>query len=108
MSYDVYVECKLEGYDEWISVTDGNNITYNLADMFDAACGARPSLWHLQPCGYVLQLVTKGINELEKYPEKYKRYEASNGWGTIKGALSFLRRVRIDCEKYQKGRIFVG
>lgn len=108
MSYHVCVECKLEGYDEWVSVTEGNNITYNLADMFDAACGVRPSLWHLQPTSYVLALVKHGIDELEKNPQKYKKYEAPNGWGTIEGALNFLKMVRIDCERYIKGRIYVS
>lgn len=38
-----------------------------------------------------------GFNELLADPEKYKQFEASNGWGTYDGLLNFVYMYRNAC-----------
>ena len=39
------------------------------------------------------KLIEKGYSELTKHPEKYKQYEASNGWGTVEDTIGFFRSI---------------
>ena len=81
MSYDITyrVRC-LEKPDVWVDVgLIDANITYNVGDMIRASTGLE---WKND--------ADNGLEELEKYPEKYKKYEAPNGWGTVDGCKRFF------------------
>ena len=41
-----------------------------------------------------------GLHELTKYPEKYKQYEAKNGWGTIEGCKRFFVQIISDWNEF--------
>jgi hypothetical protein len=86
-------------------VTDFSaNITHNLADMADAL-GVYQMLWHPEEilglhAKEMIPALDQAIQELEINPNKYIQYEASNGWGTIKNFLPWLKKVRDACLEY--------
>ena len=41
-------------------------------------------------CKDIIPSIRNGLFELINNPQKYKKYEAENGWGTIKGCKSFF------------------
>ena len=47
-------------------------------------------------CKDVIPKIIHGYTELTTYPEKYKQYESSNGWGTIEGCKDFFLQIIND------------
>lgn len=94
MSYDVNFAIKEQNTGEMVNVYSCvTNITYNVHDLIERSSG-----WdtHNEDNGFVKDLIPKiqkGLEELTKYPEKYKKYESSNGWGTIKGVKRFYTDI---------------
>ena len=85
------------------------NITHNLNKMAEAL-GVYELLWHPEKtpdmkAKNILPEINKAITELTINPEKYKEYEAPNGWGTISGMLRFLQKVRAACEEFPESRL---
>ena len=94
MSYDVSFKVRVAGTNTYIPIRYVANITWNLGRMIRAATGlewvneanngrcidVEPYIWH-------------GICELIMYPEQYEQYEAPNGYGTVKGCLTFLKTI---------------
>ena len=107
MSYDITyrVRC-FEKPDVWVDVgMIDANITYNVGDMIRASTGLE---WKNDADNGlvkdVIPHIIKGLDELEKHPEKYKKYESPNGWGTVKGLKHFFAWIISDwtsyCEDY--------
>lgn len=73
------------------------NTTWNLHDMIVKSTGLE---WKNEAnngrCLDVIPCISQGLIELVQYPEKYKRYEAKNGWGTIQGCIEFFRQILKD------------
>lgn len=44
-------------------------------------------------CKDVVPQIEKGLSELMNHPEKYRPYEAENGWGTVEGTINFFREI---------------
>lgn len=93
MSYDVGIRVKVENKPVYVSVSNYDpNITWNVKELIYQSSG-----WEIKNCasnGLAIEWIKKiqkGIKELTKNPEKYRQYEASNGWGTVEGTLSFYR-----------------
>lgn len=93
-------------YDDY-SVEHFHNITYNLASMLKAL--------NIYPYDLVGQSVKECLGKLHiaelkllKEPEKYKKYEASNGWGTINTVLTFIHDVDNDWKKYPDALVSDG
>ncbi len=81
-----------------------HNITHNLTDMADAL-GVYRILWHPEEipglkARDMIAPLNAAIQELTTNPDKYRQYEASNGWGTINNFLPWLKEVRNACEEY--------
>ena len=94
ISYDVSIRLPVAGLDgKYVTACYLGNITWNVRELIKQSSG-----WDIKnedSNGDVLswlKLIDRGISELENHQEKYKRYEASNGWGTIQGTLHFYRR----------------
>ena len=66
------------------------NITYNLAEMFEALPCDRPVKWQGKLVMEVIDDVRRSYKALCLHPNHYKKYEAKNGFGTIQGARGFL------------------
>lgn len=93
MGYDISFKCKIEGLpDRYITVGDCTaNITWNIKEMIRKSTNLE---WKNEAnnglCKDVLPHIADGLAELVKYPEKYKQYEAKNGYGTIEGCKHFF------------------
>ena len=98
MSYDIDFRVKVEGIDRYISVHDcGANITWNVRKIIELSTGL-PWLNEANNglCKDIIPHIEQGLAELKKNPKKYKQYEASNGWGTVEGTISFFETVLKD------------
>lgn len=96
MSYRISFRVKVKGVeDRYVEVGDCDaRITWNLRDMITESTGLE---WKNEDnnglCKDVVPKILHGLAELIKYPEKYRQYEASNGWGTITGCKNFFRII---------------
>lgn len=99
MSYDISFKVKVEGLDNRyldIAACDAN-ITWNLREMIVKSTGLE---WKNEDnnglCKDVIPHIVNGLGELTNCPEKYKQYEAPNGWGTIEGCKIFFEQILHD------------
>lgn len=96
MSYDISFKVKVEGLeDTYVRVGECDaNITWNVREMIVKSTGLE---WKNEQnnglCKDVIPYIADGYVELTKYPEKYKQYEAPNGWGTVQGCKRFFRQI---------------
>lgn len=96
MSYDIRFGVKVEGMDGYIATIDKpeySNPTYNLRDMFVACMGwdYEQGTWY--NCEEVFPKIRHGQEELTLYSQKYRKYNAENGWGTVSSAKECLNSV---------------
>jgi hypothetical protein len=99
MSYDISFRVKVEGLtDRYVTVGDCDaNITWNLLKMIEKSTGIEwTSYGHLGLCKDILPHIADGLAELIRYPEKYKQYESTNGWGTVEGCKKFFTTIIND------------
>ena len=107
------------------------NITHNLTKMANA-CGLYEALWrpHLLKSNWIemqdydkeykfetdnpseaWEIITKlkeGIEELKSNPEKYKKYNPDNGWGSYEGLVEFLINYLEACHNYPESVVEVS
>ncbi|MFI3293523.1 MAG: hypothetical protein SNI70_08395 [Rikenellaceae bacterium] len=81
-----------------------HNITHNLNVMAKEA-GIYEVLWHpervnISSAKDMIPILETGVEELEKNPEKYKKYNPENGWGDYENLVKFAKSVLNDCYKY--------
>ncbi len=79
----------------------GANITHNLVKMGSAA-GLYYPLWrpHEIDCTkakHVISLLRTGLEDLEADPERFKKMNPDNGWGTYDGLVAFTRNYLKAC-----------
>ncbi len=110
MSYSVRFEAKLEGTERWVPVGDDPFIkhTSNTGNMVQEVCGLRPPLWDGKKCSELLPFIDKGIKLLRSHREEYRKFEPSNGWGTVETTIIFLDAIRCVCEEYPTAVARVG
>lgn len=103
MSYDISFKIKVDGLPNRY-VTVGNcdaNITWNLREMIMKSTGLE---WRNEEnnglCKDIIPHIVTGLNELYNHPNKYKQYEAENGWGTLAGCKNFFRQIINDWEAF--------
>ena len=96
MSYDISFKVKVEGLDNTF-VRVGNcdaNITWNVGTMIREATGLS---WKNEEnnglCKEVIPYIIHGLAELTQFTEKYRQYEAPNGWGTVEGCRHFFMTI---------------
>lgn len=87
------------------------NITHNLNTMADKA-GIYKHLWRPEEIGikYANQLIQPlsiGLSVLKNDPDKFKKYNPSNGWGNYKGLINFIEKYLNACKKYPTAEIRV-
>lgn len=97
MSYDIRFGVKVAGAPDDCYAVIGNpehdSPTYNLRSMFVKAMDweYEQGVWY--PVTEVLPKVQHGIEELTLHSKDYKKYEPSNGWGTIGSAILSLESI---------------
>ena len=99
MSYDVTFRVKVQDKDTRVDIyfyPDCLNITWNVGVMIRKSTGLK---WESE-CGHmegyakdIIPHITEGLSKLLTEPEKYKRYESPNGWGTINGCVRFFQEI---------------
>jgi len=102
MSYDISFRVKAEGVDEYITVGNYSaNITWNVRKMIEVSTGLP---WENEAnnglCVDIIPKIINGYKELLFYPEKYKQYEAKNGWGTVRGTTGFFKQIIDNWEDF--------
>lgn len=95
MSYDIDFRVKVEGIDKYVSVGNCNaNITWNVREMIEISTGLE---WVNEAnnglCKDIIPSIEHGYSELVCFPQKYRKYEAINGWGTIEGCKRFFEEI---------------
>ena len=96
MSYDIRFGVKVEGMDGYIAVIDKPQYfspTYNLRDMFVSCMGWNYKQGEWYNCAEVFPKIRHGQEELTLYPQRYRKYNAENGWGTVSSAKECLDSV---------------
>lgn len=88
------------------------NITHNLTEMADAA-GIYKALWRPEEIGIthakqLIEPLTEGLAKLRSDPEKYRAYNAENGWGTYGQFLPFVIGVLEAAKQYPEAEISVS
>lgn len=94
MSYITF-KVKVEGIDKYVPVGDCEaNITWNVGKIIRLSTGLP---WHnCENNGYckdIMPCIARGLKEVSSHPEKYKPYEAKNGWGTVEGVIRFFTSI---------------
>ena len=96
MSYDLRIGVKVEGTDiiAVIAEPERHSPTYNLGEMFRKCTGwdFNQSEWYR--VSEVYPKIQRGLSELIAYPEKYRKYEPDNGWGSVESAVEALRSLK--------------
>lgn len=95
MSYDISFRVKIEGTERYVEVGDCEaNTTWNVREMIRKSTGLP---WYNCAnnglCSEVIPKIEKGLYELETKQQKYKKYEAKNGWGTVETTARFFRDI---------------
>lgn len=96
MSYDLRILVKVEGCDELLQwrTPEYDSPTYNLHDMFVACMDWDYEQGEAYNCANVINNVERGIRELRTNRKEYERYNPSNGWGSLDGAIRVLESLR--------------
>ena len=107
MSLDIYLTTKDLDNNE-IEVFD-RNITHNLGKMAGHA-GIYQALWRPEEVGYeeakdIIEVLEEGLRLLKKYPEFFKEFNSSNGWGLYKHFVPFVEEVLKACKKYPSAKL---
>lgn len=103
MSYNISFKVKVEGVENrYVKVGECNaNITWNLREMIVKSTGLE---WKNEEnnglCKDIIPYIAKGYAELIEHPEKYKQYEAPNGWGTVEGCKHFFLWILNDWDAF--------
>lgn len=88
------------------------NITHNLGQMAEAA-GIYKALWRpgeidKSTAGDIIDILEKGLTDLQSRPEYFKQFNASNGWGMYEHFVPFVEGYLMACKNNPKARIRVS
>lgn len=103
MSYCIDIRVKVENKPKYVCLHNeyDPNITWNVRELIKQSSG-----WEIEneaSNGLVtewIKKIDKGIEELTNNPDKYKQYEATNGWGTVESTLGFYNMCRKMFENF--------
>jgi hypothetical protein len=90
-----------------VEVSDVGNYTYNVSKMYGEAMGETLSYFHDMKAIDAIDLLYKGVIEMENNPDKYKSMNPENGWGNYEGALEYLKELLNACVKNPNATIQV-
>lgn len=100
MSLDISLTAKVE------TTVVNKNITHNLGKMWKEA-GVYDALYNSKGkmAKEVLPTLENGLQEMIAEPERFKQFEASNGWGMYEDAVSWLSDLIVQFKQYPEGII---
>jgi len=90
----------------------GNSITHNLNKMAEEA-GIYDHLWRPEEIGIytgreLIVPLQEGLNLLRSDPERFKKLNPENGWGTYEGLIMFVEKYLNACRMFPDSRIEVS
>lgn len=88
------------------------NITHNLNTMA-AAAGLYEALWRpdendWKKASDLIEVLEAGLEKLKADPEKFKKYEPTNGWGTYDGLVDYTEKYLAACKANPEARVEVS
>lgn len=88
------------------------NITHNLRKMAKAA-GIYQHLWEPEKIGITTAIdlinpLKEGVALMKKYPERFKKFNAANGWGSYDNFVPWVERYIEACELNPGAKISVS
>ena len=85
------------------------NITHNLSAMWLEA-GIYKELYESEgkKAEEILPLLESGLALMLEEPERFKKFDSPNGWGTYKNAVPWLSELIVEFKKYPDGIIEVS
>ena len=88
------------------------NITHNLGEMATEA-GIYFHLWRPDEIGIkkaidLIQPLEKGLALMKAEPERFKKFNPSNGWGSYDRFIPWVERYIAACKKNPDAEIFAG
>lgn len=105
MSLDIYLyqtepcpHCGGEIIGDAIEYGGEFNITHNLTKMADEA-GIYYAIWRpeelfkVPKCKDVLDIIKEGYKKMLDDPERYKKFNPSNGWGNYSGFCEWIEKL---------------
>jgi len=95
MSYDVFFIVQVDGKDYECFDT---NHTSNTSAMMASVMGSYIGDFNNIPANLAEPYLKEGVYELENNPEKYRKYEPENGWGTVESTLKVLKEMHVQCQ----------
>ncbi len=119
MSLDVYLTReKYLSYDNGKTYHKDNeevywrNITHNLTKMADEA-GLYYALWRPEEKGFkkakdLIDILKEGVSLLESDPNRFMKFNPSNGWGNYYNLLDFTKSYLKACLEYPESLINVS
>lgn len=101
MSYDIELYRKgLKNNKRTYYNYDGN-ITCNVYEMLEVAFGENHlKKWNHLSCDQFFKDLEKGYFDMIKNPQKYKKYDSPNGWGTYETTLYSIEKLYKAIQKY--------
>lgn len=101
MSYNISFKVKVEGADAYVDVgACSANVTWNVRTIIELSTGLP---WMNEPnngrCLDVIPKIRHGLESLRTHPERYRPYEADNGWGTVEGTIHFFEQILKDWDE---------
>ncbi len=88
------------------------NITHNLGEMAEEA-GIYKHLWRPEEIGIstaaqLIEPLKAGIALMESDPERFKKFNAPNGWGMYEHFMPWLHKYLETCEQYPDATVEVS
>ncbi len=89
-----------------------SNITHNLNIMAEEA-GIYMHLWrpekiNIRLAGELIKPLSNGLALMVKDPERFKKLDAKNGWGTYDQFVCWIREYLEACKKYPGATIEIS
>ena len=101
MSYDIALYRKGLKNNKRAYYNYDGNITYNVYEMLEVAFGENHlKKWNDLSCDKFFRDLEKGYIDMIKNPEKYKKYNSPNGWGTYETTLSTIKELYERIQEY--------
>ena len=114
MSLDVYlyIEVDTGGKEKKEIELFSSNITHNLGSMATEA-GIYQHLWrpeeiNIKYAGELIEPIEKGLALMKSDPERFKKHNASNGWGMYEHFIPWIEKYLLACKEHPKALVSVS
>lgn len=95
-----------------LHVVYDRNITHNLRDMAKAAniylILWQPEEWGITKASELISPLEEGLNKLRSDPEKFKKLNSVNGWGTYDDFVAFVEDYLNECKEHPNATVEVS